>query len=149
MPVMKRPEVISPNSSFKLSSIASAPDHSSMIERTFDCSKFLYRNGRRTASSSRRARRLFGFRNKAMQLRKYLVSIVISLLVAPLVSAQVVVIDPASIAHNQANHIVDLAKYIEMVNNQLKQITTLTQGPKQMPAYVTVTDDQSTLPIMP
>ena len=55
-----------------------------------------------------------------MQLRKYLVSIVISLVVAPLVPAQVVVIDPTSIAHNQANHIVDLAKYVEMVNNQLK-----------------------------
>jgi hypothetical protein len=53
MPVMKRHEAIPPSSSFKLSLIDNAPDHSSMIEGTPDCSKFLYRNGRRTASSSR------------------------------------------------------------------------------------------------
>src|SRR5207244_10320480 len=82
---------------------------------------------------------------KAMQLRKYLVSIVISLLVAPLVPAQVVVIDPTSIAHNQANHIVDLAKYIEMVNNQLKQITTMTQELQQVTAYVKAFGDPSSL----
>ena len=49
---------------------------------------------------------------------KYLISLVISLFAAPLLPAQVVVIDPTAIAHNQANHIVDLAKYVEMVNNQ-------------------------------
>ena len=80
-----------------------------------------------------------------MQLRKYLVSIAISLFVAPLVPAQVVVIDPASIAHNQANHIVDLAKYVEMVNNQLKQITTMTQELQQVTAYVKAFGDPSSL----
>ena len=66
-----------------------------------------------------------------MRLRKYLVSIALYLSAAPLVTAQVVVIDPTAIAHNQANHIVDLAKYVEMVNNQLKQITTMTQQLQQ------------------
>src|SRR2546430_13463448 len=145
MLVMKRHEAIPPSSNFKLSSIDNAPDHSSMIERTFDSSTFLYRNGRRTASSSRRARRLFGFRSNAMQFTKYLVSIALSLSAAPLVTAQVVVIDPTAIAHNQANHIVDLAKYVEMVNNQLKQITTMTQELQQVTAYVKAFGDPSSL----
>ena len=145
MLVMKRHEAIPPSSNFKLSSIDNAPDHSSMIERTFDSSTFLYRNARRTASSSRRARRLFGFRSKAMRLTKYLVSIALYLSAAPLVTAQVVVIDPTAIAHNQANHIVDLAKYVEMVNNQLKQITTMTQELQQVTAYVKAFGDPSSL----
>ena len=67
---------------------------------------------------------------------KYLISLVISLFAAPLLPAQLVVIDPTAIAHNQANHIVDLAKYVQMVNNQLTQITTLTQQLQQIQAYV-------------
>src|SRR5262245_22036487 len=145
MLVMKRHGVIPRSSSFKLSSIDNAADRSSMTESTSDCSKFLYRNARRTASSSRRARRLFGFRSSAMQLKKYLFSAVILLFAAPLVPAQVVVIDPAQIANNQANHIVDLAKYVEMVNNQLKQITTMTQELQQVTAYVKAFGDPSSL----
>ena len=67
---------------------------------------------------------------------KYLISLVISLFAAPLLPAQLVVIDPTAIAHNQANHIVDLAKYVQMVNNQLTQINTLTQQLQQIQAYV-------------
>jgi len=59
--------------------------------------------------------------------------------------AQVVVIDPTAIAHSQANHIVDLAKYVEMVNNQLKQITTMTQELQQVTAYVKAFGDPSKL----
>jgi hypothetical protein len=80
-----------------------------------------------------------------MQFTKYLVSIALSLSAAPLVTAQVVVIDPTAIAHNQANHIVDLAKYVEMVNNQLKQITTMTQELQQVTAYVKAFGDPSSL----
>ena len=80
-----------------------------------------------------------------MRLTKYLIALTISLFAAPFVPAQVVVIDPTSIAHNQANHIVDLAKYVEMVNNQLKQITTMTQELQQVTAYVKAFGDPSSL----
>ncbi|MBA3832218.1 MAG: hypothetical protein H0X34_10060 [Chthoniobacterales bacterium] len=67
---------------------------------------------------------------------KLFVSILASLFAAPAASAQVVVVDPAAIAHNQANHAVDLAKYVEMVRNQVTQINTLTQQLQQIQAYV-------------
>ena len=77
---------------------------------------------------------------------KFISSIIAALLfVAPITHAQVVVIDPAQIANNQANHLVDLAKYIEMVNNQIKQITTMTQELQQVTAYVKAFGDPATL----
>src|SRR5439155_13165359 len=145
MLVMKRHEAIPPSSSFKLSSIDNAPDHSSMIERTSDSSTFLYRNGRRTASSSRRARRLFGFRSNTFTPMKFIFSITTLLVAASLAHAQVVVIDPTAIAHNQANHVVDLAKYVEIVNNQIRQINTMTQELQQVTAYVTAFGDPAKL----
>jgi len=80
-----------------------------------------------------------------MRLRKYLVSLVFSIIAAPLLPAQVVVIDPTAIAQSQTNHLVDLAKYVEMVNNQLKQITTMTQELQQVTAYVKAFGDPSSL----
>lgn len=64
---------------------------------------------------------------------------------ASLLSAQVVVIDPTAIAHAQANHVVDLAKYVEMVNNQVMQINTLTQQLQQIQAYVKAFGDPASL----
>jgi hypothetical protein len=80
-----------------------------------------------------------------MRLRKYLVSLVFSIIAAPLLPAQVVVIDPTAIAQSQTNHLVDLAKYVEMVNNQLKQITTMTQELQRVTAYVKAFGDPSSL----
>jgi hypothetical protein len=67
---------------------------------------------------------------------KFLASIAASLLAASLADAQLVVIDPTAIAYSQVNHIADLAKYVEMVNNQITQINTLTQQLQQTEAYV-------------
>lgn len=50
--------------------------------------------------------------------------------------AQLVVEDPASIAQDAVNQVVDLGKYIEMVNNQVRQITTMTQELQQVTSYV-------------
>lgn len=67
---------------------------------------------------------------------KLISSLAALLIAAPILPAQVVVIDPTAIAHQQANHVVDLAKYVQMVNNQLTQINTLTQQLQQIQAYV-------------
>lgn len=67
---------------------------------------------------------------------KFLIAIAASLLTASFAQAQWVVIDPTAIAQDQANHIADLAKYVEMVNNQITQINTLTQQLQQTEAYV-------------
>ena len=68
---------------------------------------------------------------------KLIASLTALLIAAPLVRAQVVVVDPTAIAHAQANHVADLAKYVQMVNNQVTQINTLTQQLQQIQAYVT------------
>jgi len=76
---------------------------------------------------------------------KLIFSITTLLVAASLANAQVVVIDPTAIAHNQANHVVDLAKYVEMVNNQIRQINTMTQELQQVTAYVKAFGDPSKL----
>ena len=76
---------------------------------------------------------------------KFIVSITTLLVAASLANAQVVVIDPTAIAHNQANHVVDLAKYVQMVNNQIRQINTMTQELQQVTAYVKAFGDPSKL----
>ena len=79
-----------------------------------------------------------------MKRRIFITATALSLVLTNL-GAQVVVVDPTAIAHSQANHIVDLAKYVEMVNNQLKQITTMTQELQQVTAYVKAFGDPSKL----
>ncbi len=71
-----------------------------------------------------------------MKLSLSFIAIIGLLVVAPSLRAQVVVIDPTAIARAQANHTVDLAKYVQMVNNQVTQINTLTQQLQQIQAYV-------------
>lgn len=60
---------------------------------------------------------------------------ILALAAAPTIHAQLVVEDPASIAQDAVNQVVDLGKYIEMVNNQVRQITTMTQELQQVTAY--------------
>jgi hypothetical protein len=77
--------------------------------------------------------------------RRILITATALSLVLTSLEAQVVVVDPAAIAQSKADHIVDLAKYIEMVNNQLRQITTMTQELQQVTAYVKAFGDPSKL----
>lgn len=63
----------------------------------------------------------------------------------PTAHAQLVVEDVASIAQDAVNQVVDLGKYIEMVNNQVRQITTMTQELQQVTAYVKAFGDPSQL----
>jgi len=59
--------------------------------------------------------------------------------------AQLIVEDVASIAQDAVDQIVDLAKYVEMVNNQVQQINTMTQELQQVTAYVQAFGDPSQL----
>ena len=59
--------------------------------------------------------------------------------------AQLIVEDVAHIAQDAMNQVVDLAKYAEMVSNQVKQITTMTQELQQTVAYVKAFGDPSQL----
>lgn len=59
--------------------------------------------------------------------------------------AQLVVEDVAHIAQDAANQVVDLAKYAQMVENQVKQIDTMTQELNQVTSYVKAFGDPSQL----
>jgi hypothetical protein len=66
-------------------------------------------------------------------------------LMLPAARAQLVVEDVLSIAQDAVNQVVDLAKYVEMVNNQVQQINTMTQELQQTVAYVKAFGDPSQL----
>lgn len=55
---------------------------------------------------------------------------------ASVAHAQYVVTDPVTDVLNQEMHLEDIAKTVEMINNQVQQINTLTQQLQQMQAYV-------------
>ena len=59
--------------------------------------------------------------------------------------SQLVVEDVAHIAQDAVNQVVDLAKYVEMVENQVKQIDTMTQELNQVTSYVKAFGDPSQL----
>lgn len=63
----------------------------------------------------------------------------------PSARAQLIVEDVVHIAQDAMNQVVDLAKYAEMVTNQVKQITTMTQELQQTVAYVKAFGDPSQL----
>ena len=77
---------------------------------------------------------------------KLIVSLTALLLAAaPLVRAQVVVTDPVAHSLSKVQHAQDIAKYVEMVNNQVKQINTLKQQLQQLQAYVKAFGDPEQL----
>ena len=74
---------------------------------------------------------------------KLILSLAALLFAAPFVQAQVVVTNPISDILSQTMHVEDIAKTVEMINNQVKQITTLTQQLQQIQAYVKESNDSS------
>jgi hypothetical protein len=66
-----------------------------------------------------------------------LTSLIIAFLItASLASAQVVVTDPIAHSLTTIDHAQDIAKYVQMIDNQVRQINTLTQQLQQIQAYV-------------
>lgn len=59
--------------------------------------------------------------------------------------AQTPVTDAAAIAQNATNHAIDLAKYVEMVNNQVRQVTLLTNELNQVTAYAQAFGDPASI----
>lgn len=60
-------------------------------------------------------------------------------------NAQVVVEDPIAIAQSATQHAIDLAKYVEMISNQVEQINLLTSQLQQVTAYVEAFGDPAVL----
>jgi len=67
---------------------------------------------------------------------KLTASFAILLIAAPLLPAQVVVTDPIAHSLTRIDHAQDIAKYVQMIDNQVRQINTLTQQLQQSQAYV-------------
>jgi len=65
--------------------------------------------------------------------------------VAATVHAQYVVTDPISDVLNEVMHTEDIAKTVEMIENQVQQINALTQQLQQIEAYVKAVGDPSQL----
>lgn len=59
--------------------------------------------------------------------------------------AQMIVEDPMAIAQDAMNQAINLAKYVEMVNNQVQQIETMTRELEQVTAYTEAFGDPSKL----
>ena len=79
-------------------------------------------------------------------MHKRLLIIATALFLAlPAARAQLIVEDVLSIAQDAVNQVVDLAKYVEMVNNQVQQINTMTQELQQTVAYVKAFGDPAQL----
>ena len=74
---------------------------------------------------------------------KLLIPIAALIIVAPLLRAQEVVTDPVTDTLSEEMHLEDIAKYIQMVENQVQQINTLTQELQQVQAYVKAFGDPS------
>jgi len=67
---------------------------------------------------------------------KLVTSFAILLIATPFLPAQVVVTDPIAHSLTRIDHAQDIAKYLQMIDNQVRQINTLTQQLQQIQAYV-------------
>ena len=131
MSAMKKDEATPPNSNTSCSSISSASPPA--LTNPSASSRFRFPSEKTAAPSSNPALALCASRNNAM---KALITITAILGVASAAHAQYVVTDPMSDVLNQVMHLQDIAKTVEMINNQVQQINTLTQELQQTQAYV-------------
>jgi uncharacterized phage infection (PIP) family protein YhgE len=76
---------------------------------------------------------------------KLFLSIIALPFFVPLLRAQWVVTNPISDALGEIQHFEDIAKAVEMINNQVEQINTLTQQLQQIQAYVKAFGDPEQL----
>lgn len=76
---------------------------------------------------------------------KFFLSIIGLVLAASHLHAQWVVTNPISDALSEIQHFEDIAKAVEMINNQVEQINTLTQQLQQIQAYVKAFGDPEQL----
>ena len=74
---------------------------------------------------------------------KVTLSLIALAFLTPLLHAQEVVTNPVSDALSEEMHIEDIGKYVQMVENQVQQINTLTQQLQQIEAYVKAAGDPS------
>jgi hypothetical protein len=134
---MKKPAVMLPNSSFKRLMSSSASLLKQPIKPTFAYTMYRFQNGKLMGSLSLLAQQHSAFRNNRPLAMKYLLPLFVGIAISPtLLRAQVVVTNPISDAFAQVMHAEDLAKQVEVINNQVQQINALTQQLQQVQAYV-------------
>lgn len=76
---------------------------------------------------------------------RFILPLIALLISVSLASAQWVVTNPVSDALGEIQHVEDIAKAVEMINNQIQQINTLTQQLQQIQAYVKAFGDPEQL----
>ena len=76
---------------------------------------------------------------------KLILSLTVLIFTAATLRAQVVVTKPVSDILSQTLHAEDIAKTVQMINNQMQQINTLTQQLQQIQSYVKAFGDPSKL----
>lgn len=76
-------------------------------------------------------------------MKRMLIVIAVSLLCAASSRAQYIVYDPTSNIQNIMNQAVNVAKYVQMIQNQVQQITTLTSQLNELQHYNQIFGDPS------
>lgn len=76
---------------------------------------------------------------------KLILAIAVMITTTPLLRAQVIVTNPISDALTEILHLEEIAKQVEIINNQVQQINTLTQELQQVQAYVKAFGDPEQL----
>ena len=140
---MKKAEVTLQSSNSKLSLTASALRQRQPMLPMSGSLKFHCQRDRSTESLWLPPVPLSAFKTNPAIHMKLLIPIAVLAILSPLLRAQEVVTDPVSDTLSEEMHLEDIAKYVQMVENQVQQITTLTQQLQQVQAYVKAFGDPS------